>query len=488
MRPLFIGVFLLTCVSLAFTQSFAGGNGSSLRKYNNLQRLYAKAYSSNMFHEDNAFRQDLTPVERLGKELFENLNLSINDNQSCSSCHDRSAKFADPDNTLAPDARPVSQGSDLSLFGGRNAPTAAYAAFSPKLHWNTTDELFIGGIFWDGRASGQPSTATATGPQLELTEPTGIPLADQAKGPFLNPVEMALTTLDQVVETVLASRSRSLFLRIYGKEIYDGTVLNVPLAYNKVAEAIAAYEASADLNRFNSRFDKFVREQGGDVSQFGIRLAGDFREYVGPPANFKSKYLTYDEADGLALFNADSEVQLSGSGDKVGGMCYLCHLTERHDPDYGTNSTQPANKRSSDGTYLPLLTDFSYDNLGIPTNPRIGVLAGAQGIDLGLGADSRVGELTELNNAVDVAGEAGKFKVSSLRDIDQTPPYGHNGFFPTLYSIVHFYNTRDNTWPGESFPPPEVATTVNGDELGNLGLNFEQEKKLVLFLKTLTDE
>nr|WP_319574919.1 hypothetical protein [uncultured Desulfobacter sp.] len=36
-----------------------------------------------------------------------------------------------------------------------------------------------------------------------------------------------------------------------------------------------------------------------------------------------------------------------------------------------------------------------------------------------------------------------KHKVSTLRNIAQTPPYAHNGFFPNLTSIVQFYNTRD---------------------------------------------
>lgn len=209
---------------------------------------------------------------------------------------------------------------------------------------------------------------------------------------------------------------------------------------------------------------------------------------MGPSQNFKSKYLTYDEADGLALFNADSETQMNGSGSKVGGMCYLCHLTERHDPDYGENTTQGSNPRTSNGTYPPLFTDFSYDNLGVPVNPRIAVLAGPQAIDNGLGADERVDELTALYSGANAADEVGKFKVSTLRNIAETAPYGHNGMFPTLYSIVHFYNTRDNVWPGESFAAAEVEATVNKNELGNLGLDFEQEKKIVLFLKTLTDE
>ncbi len=488
MKKVLTCVLMSSCISLIVGDSLAVGNGFSARKRSHQIRMSDKYLKNKNFFNYNNINKGLTPTESLGKELFEDLNLSMNKNQACNSCHNSLVKFADPDNALAPDARPVSQGSDTTLFGGRNAPTATYAAFSPKLHWDANDALFIGGIFWDGRASGQPTTATATGPELGRTKPTGDPLADQAKGPFLNPVEMRLSKLEDVVSTVMNSKSGKQFIKIFGKDIYDKNGLNVPVAYNKIAEAIAAFEASMEFNKFSSRFDKFVQEQGGDVSQFGVKLVGEFREYVGPPKGFKSKYLTYDEADGLALFNADSETQLYGSGSNVGGMCYLCHLTERHDTDYGNNSTQAVNPHTSNGTYPPMLTDFSYDNLGIPVNPRIAVLSGTQAIDYGLGGNERVGELKVLYSGANADDEAGKFKVTTLRNIAETAPYGHNGYFPTLYSIVHFYNTRDKAWPGESFPAAEVPGTVNKDELGNLGLNFEQETKLVLFLKTLTDE
>ena len=97
------------------------------------------------------------------------------------------------------------------------------------------------------------------------------------------------------------------------------------------------------------------------------------------------------------MFNADSETQLhTDDGSNVGGMCFLCHLTERHDPEYDENSTYPANPQTLNGTYPPLLTDFSYDNLGISVNPRIAVLAGPQNVDYGLGDESRSEELNAL--------------------------------------------------------------------------------------------
>ena len=64
----------------------------------------------------------------------------------------------------------------MDQFGDRKPPSAAYATVSPIFHEDKKG-LFIGGNFWDGRATG---------------EVLGNPAADQAQGPFLNPVEQAL--------------------------------------------------------------------------------------------------------------------------------------------------------------------------------------------------------------------------------------------------------------------------------------------------------
>ena len=432
----------------------------------------------------------------LGSAIYKDLNLSLNQNQSCMTCHHSSAGFADPANRISPALLPVSEGSILTLFGGRNAPTASYTGFNPIFHHDGS--LFVGGLFWDGRATGRMDI-TATGGLGD--GPTGDPLADQAKGPFGNPVEMALTpnTEVAVVGKIQTSDYADKFEKVFGPNAFA----NVKVAYNNASLAIAAFERSEKLNKFNSKFDKFVQElqkQGGDVSTFGVVVIGDFREYVGPPQGFKSKYFSYDEADGLAIFNADSYTQLGDEllpGEQNGGMCYLCHLTTNHvvaanDPNQPLNGPAP-------GIYNPLLTDFTFDNLGIPVNLRIADLAGDQPIDLGLGG--QVGQLmvaaAEASQVCNPTDEEGKFKVSSLRNLSRTAPYGHNGFFATIYDIVHFYNTRDalpncigilGEIPGiNCWPEPEVFATVNASELGNLGLTLQQEQKLVMFLETLDD-
>jgi cytochrome c peroxidase len=423
----------------------------------------------------------------LGGAIYKDLNLSLNQNQSCMTCHHPSAGFADPENRISPALFPVSDGSDSTLFGGRNAPSASYAGFNPIFHHDGS--LFVGGLFWDGRATGMTELEGPTATGTLGSGPTGDPLADQAKGPFGNPVEMALPLSPndfevdspeaEVIAIILESDYAAKFEKVFGPNAFE----NVGVAYNNASLAIAAFERSQKINKFNSKFDKFVQEQGGDVSDFGIEYITDFRKYVGPPQGFQSKYFSYDEADGLAIFNADSYTQLGDTtptGQQNGGMCYLCHLTTNHvvaanDPNRPENGPDP-------GNYNPLFTDFTFDNLGIPVNPQIAVLAGPQPIDYGLG-----GQVDQLDAAYgseyNSAAEEGKFKVSSLRNLSRTAPYGHNGFFATIYDIVHFYNTRDVlVWP-----VPEVTDNVNVSELGNLGLTLQQERKLVMFLETLND-
>jgi len=155
----------------------------------------------------------------------------------------------------------------------------------------------------------------------------------------------------------------------------------------------------------------------------------------------------------------------------------------------------------------PLFTDFTYDNIGMPKNPKNPFYAmpaawnpaGLAFVDTGLG-----GYLKEAGyQAFVYEPEIGKFKVPTLRNVDQRPSptfvkaFGHNGYFKSLKEIVHFYNTRDvlprcekmsDPRPGVNcWPEPEVSSNLNKEELGNLGLTEDEETAIVTFLKTLSD-
>jgi cytochrome c peroxidase len=78
--------------------------------------------------------------------------------------------------------------------------------------------------------------------------------------------------------------------------------------------------------------------------------------------------------------------------------------------------------------------------------------------------------------------DLGKFKVPSLRNIELTAPYMHDGRFATLEQVVEFYNSGVVNNP--NLPPP--LRNPNGT-VRRLNLTALQKAALVAFLKTLTD-
>jgi cytochrome c peroxidase len=380
----------------------------------------------------------LTPNEELGRSIFFDQDLSFNGNQSCAVCHAPESGWTGPDSNINAHGA-VYEGSIAGRFGNRKPPSSAYATQSPIFHFviNKKEALFIGGNFWDGRATG---------------EMLGSPAAEQALGPFLNPLEQALPDAATVVQKVCESSYASLFTQVCGAGACNP--INVSAAYDCIGLSIAAYEASSEVNAFTSKYDYYL---SGSVD------------------------LSKEEKKGLNLF-------------KSKGKCSKCHVLE-----LGPNGESP------------LFTDFTYDNLGLPKNPENPFYeqaafnpSGYRWIDLGLGGF--------LNTRPDYQGFAaenyGKHKVPTLRNVDKwdtslgtkVKAFGHNGYFKSLKGIVHFYNTRDvKTVCLESFtseadalaagcwPLPEIPVNVNTSELGNLNLSGAEEDAVVSFLKTLSD-
>ena len=91
----------------------------------------------------------------------------------------------------------------------------------------------------------------------------------------------------------------------------------------------------------------------------------------------------------------------------------------------------------------------------------------------------------------------GWFKIPSLRNVEVTPPYMHDGRFKTLEEVVEFYNSGIQAHDQLSFNLREgwngvfdsqVIPFIDG-EVRPLRLNLSNSDKqaLVAFLKTLTD-
>lgn len=97
--------------------------------------------------------------------------------------------------------------------------------------------------------------------------------------------------------------------------------------------------------------------------------------------------------------------------------------------------------------------------------------------------DKGLGEVTGL------ASDEGFFKVPSLRNIELTAPYMHDGRFATLEEVVDFYNANvvnhPNLSPQLRLPPGPPGSPPPGPR--RLNLTEGQKAALVAFLKTLTD-
>ncbi len=240
----------------------------------------------------------------LGQLLYNDENLSVPAGQSCASCHTPTVAigFDDPD-----DGDPSSLGADGGSFGERNSPTTSYAAHIPagtlviENIGGVDRQIQFGGQFLDGRA---------------------VTLEDQAKLPFLNPVEMGnLTSLD-VINKINNANYLDDFETLFG----IGSLNDADTAFDYVADAIAAFERSDLFSPFSAKFDQVANNT----------------------ATF-----TASEMRGQRLFNGR-------------GQCDTCHQS-------------PAGSEE-------VFSDFTYKNIGVPRNPiLLANIGNATFIDNGLG-------------------------------------------------------------------------------------------------------
>jgi cytochrome c peroxidase len=145
----------------------------------------------------------------LGKQLYFDPRLSLDNSMSCATCHDPELGWSNGEAT----AKGVK-----GTRGGRNSPTVL----------NTAYQTFQ---FWDGRA-----------PSLE----------EQAKGPILNPIEMAMPSAEEVEKKINAIAG-------YRQQFRD--VFGADATYDTIAQAIASFERTVLSG--DAPFDRY---RAGDAS------------------------------------------------------------------------------------------------------------------------------------------------------------------------------------------------------------------------------
>ena len=345
------------------------------------------------------------PHETLGRALFFDTTLSASSTQSCATCHDPSRAFIDSRDNAVHGA--ASTGHEPSLLGDRNTPSIAYAAMTPEFH-REDDGGVRGGFFLDGRAN---------------------TLADQAREPFLNPVEMALDGISGFAERI---RRNTTYEKLFVDAFDQDTYANDERLYFAAANALAAFQRGTEFSQFDSRYDRF--------------LAGEIE-------------LTMEEELARRLFFSDLV------------NCMNCHLQER-------NRIQPRE----------MFTDFRYHNIGLPRHDTLRAAngLGASHTDTGLAARADVDTQTSsgkfrtpsLRNVVVTA----PYMHHGLFQHLETAIHFYNRY------LVDNQDAETNPETGRPWGQPEVTANIELDLLSQgQPIGKARIQSLIVFLRTLTD-
>ena len=290
----------------------------------------------------------------LGRVLFYDKSLSLNNTTSCASCHQQANSFSDPARFSRGFAGGLTTRNSMSLINARYYPN--------------------GRFFWDERS---------------------VSAEAQASQPIVHPVEMGMTMPSAVAKLRTLNYYPGLFQNAYGTPTIDSA--RVVRALAQFIRSMVSYRTKYDIGR--------------------AALAVNQN-----PANVNFANFSAEENQGKQLFFGP-------------GNCGACH---------GTETFTAAGARNN-------------------------------GLDV-VSTDNGVGAITK--NAV----QNGLFKVPSLRDIEKSAPYMHDGRFATLEQVVEHYNSQVK-------PHANLSPQLRGPNGQPRRLNLTQAQKnaLVAFMKTLTD-
>lgn len=445
-------------------------------------------------------------LKLLGKYVFFD-KISVPERMACATCHD--PESGGTGFVAGFNLHQVGiPGADPHTVGGVRPPTNAYASLVPAFGECSFGGVriagvrYCGGNFWDGRAEGNAQSifGGATehlGPEvfLGISEPAIVgyaryfgPTSDQALNPMPGRVEQNIDRAS-VCRHVESQSYAPLYAQAWGTDLdcrdvpaFEGSLEKAyDISFKRIILAVGAWEHSSDLNSFSSRRDLALRAElacveGAEDADPAVCAHPDFLD---SPGDFPLVGFTPEENRGHAIFvnKAFPPGTPKAFPDLPAGNCTLCHLTDKASPN-GLS-------------LLERYTDDSYHNIGTPMNPEL--LA-----DPILGLSGHAGVAApELGGAV---------RTPTLRNVDKRPgagvvkAYGHNGWFKSLESLVHFYNTsrvkptcsealteREALQEG-CWPAPEWAGTVAPASLiGQLGMTPEDEAAVVAYLRTLSD-
>lgn len=335
----------------------------------------------------------LTAVAMLGKQIFFDTSLSTSGKQACTSCHSPEHAYGPPDA-----ASVQAGGAHHDAQGDRAVPSLRYLYRTPNFSigpddiGNETMNVVKMASQYAGsghaqKTVGSAASAVAMVPQGGLFWDGRVnTLETQAMGPLLNPVEMANKDVASVAAKLKQASYAAGFVELFGTAI----LATPSRLVDEAMFAVARYEVEdPSFHPYTSKYDYW--------------LEGRAR-------------LTDTELRGLKLFE-----------DKDKANCGGCHL----------------DKPGKDGR-PPMFTDFQYEALGVPRNPKIRDNADPKHFDLGLCGPVRVDLKTQTQYCA-------MFKTPSLRNSATRRVFFHNGVYHDLDAVMAFYDFRD-TNPEKIYP------------------------------------
>lgn len=176
----------------------------------------------------------------------------------------------------------------------------------------------------------------------------------------------------------------------------------------------------------SERYKTLFKNAFGDESVTSQRMFKAMAQFMGTMYSYNSKYDNVKK--GNATFTAS---------EQNGYNLFVTHCANCHKE--------------------PLFTDQSFRNNGISVHPAY--------------KDS--GRMHITHNMNDIY----KFKTPSLRNIEKTPPYMHDGRFTTLDACLNHYSSNITN----------ATFTTDPQLIGGINLSAQDKMDIISFLKTLTD-
>jgi cytochrome c peroxidase len=351
-------------------------------------------------------------------------------------------------------------GVNVRRTTGRNTPTAINAVFNFRQFWDGRAQNEFNGVnpFGDRDPGARVGQANPSGGIDKVAvRITNASLASQADGPPGNPVEMSADgrTLSDIGRKLLSVRP------LAGQRVSSADSLLGSLARSSGRGLEGSYEdmvkQAFHADWWNSSSGvKAPNGRAYSLMQFNFPLFWGLaiQAYESTLVSDQSPFDQFMRGDAGAL-SPDAQ---AGMGIFQGkGQCATCHAG----PLFTTATVAEVNRV---GAVSPAGRDTGFANIGVRP---VGNDPGQAGTDP-FGKPLSISGLTgQPTGAVD-----GSFKIPSLRNVELTAPYFHNGGQLTLRQVVDFYAR------GGDFPNGEISPR---------SLSDADSEALVAFLTSLTD-